>query len=87
MKTVLVKGWWPDSVGIPTEEVTENTVREYCIRASQYKTEGECLMSYAECTADWSTILDTEDDVEQFIENAVENILHKNYDWLEEHFV
>ena len=87
MKTVLVRGWWPDSVGIPAEEVTENKVREYCVRAGQYKTESECLMAYAECRADWSTILDTEDDVEQFVENAVGNILHKNYDWLEEHFV
>lgn len=87
MRTVLVRGYMPESVGIPQEDVNEKTVKEYCVRAGQYKTETDALMAYAECRADWSTLLDTEDDVEQFVENAVGNILHRNYDWLEEHFV
>lgn len=88
MRTVLVRGWMPESItDIPSEELTEQFVKENCIRCGQYPTEGECLMSYAECRADWSTILDTEDDIEQFIDNASGNILRRNYDWLEEHFV
>lgn len=87
MRTVLVKGCMPETLGIPQEEWNEKTAKEYCIRVLQYKTETEALMSYAECIADWSTLLDTEDDVEQFVETATEHMLSRDYNWLEEHFV
>lgn len=87
MKTVLVRGWWPSTVGIPDSEVTEKVVRDYCVRAGQYKTETDALMAYAECMADWSTLLDEDDDIEQFCDNAISHILNHNYEWLEEHFV
>ena len=87
MMTVLVRGWWPASVGIPNDEVNEKVVKEYCVRAAKYRTETDALMSYAECMTDWSTLLDEDADIEQFCNDAVSHIISHDYDWLEQHFV
>ena len=87
MRTILVKGCWPNTVGMLESEATEKLVKDYCIRACKYKTETDALMAYAECMADWSTLLDEDDDIEQFCNDAAIRILNHDYNWLEEHFV
>lgn len=89
MRTILVKGWWPESMGMAPEDATEKNVREFCLRVNRYSNELSCLMSYAECMADWSTILDDSDidAVNAFCDVAVNHIIHHDFDWLEEHFV
>ena len=89
MQVLLAKGWWPESVGMPSEEATEESVRLFCIRIIRYPNETACLMSYAECMADWSTILDDSDinAVHEFVNTAVSHIINHDYDWLEQHFV
>ena len=87
MRTILVKGYWPTTVGMPESEATTKSIKDYCIRAAKYKTQTDALMAYAECMADWSTLLDEDDDIEQFMQDATNHILNHDYNWLEEHFV
>lgn len=87
MKTVLVKGWWPEMIGIPEEEVSIDVVKEHCIRAGKYDSEAHAMWAYAECMADWSKLLDENDDVSQFCETAALHILNHDWDWLEENFI
>jgi hypothetical protein len=87
MKIILVKGWMPSMIGIPETEVTEQLVKEHCVRAFKCANETHALMAYAECMADWSTLLDENDDIEGFCNDAVTHILNHDYNWLEEHFV
>lgn len=87
MRTILVKGYWPNSIGMPESEATAKSIKEFCIRAFRCKDETHALMAYAECMADWSTLLDEDDDIEQFMQDAVNHILNHDYNWLEENFV
>lgn len=87
MRTILVKGYWPNSIGMPESEATAKLVKEHCVRAFKCANETHALMAYAECMADWSTLLDEDDDIEQFCNDAVTHILNHDYNWLEEHFV
>lgn len=88
MRTILVKGWMPESIGMPREEVNEKNVREHCIRANRYSDEASCLWAYAECLADWSTIVeDNIDEINAFCDKAAEHIAAYDIDWLEEHFI
>lgn len=88
MKTILVKGWMPASIGMPLEDVTEQNVREYCMRANRYADETACLLAYAECHADWSTMMNDDiDEINAFCDVAARHIVNNDVEWLDQHFV
>ena len=86
MKTIYVKFYSPQDVGMEESEVTPKTLKEWCIRAYKYQTAGEALLAYANTVCEWSTLLDEDADVEAFINEAIEHYMSYDWDWLEENF-
>lgn len=86
MKTILIKCYSPQDVGIE-DEMTFYMVKHHCMRAIQYDTEAEALWAYAESPCWYSTIKDAEENWQEFVDECVRHILAKDWDWLEENFV
>lgn len=87
MKNILVLFWEPEEIGIPKEEINEETIRNYCFRVRSYDNEGKALYAYANTRATYSTLLDEKEDYLGFIDMAIRQMQKHNWSWLEEHFV
>lgn len=87
MKTIYVKYYNPMEVMDGTiDTLPKSEVMDYCFRVAKYPNEGAALMAYANTMCTWSTLLDEDADVEQFIECAYTALKNHDIDWLEQHF-
>lgn len=87
MKTIYVKYYSPMEVmDEPFEALTKKDVMKYCFRVAKYSNESYALETYANTMCTWSTLLDEDADVEQFIERAYTALKNHDLDWLEQHF-
>lgn len=87
MKTIYVKYYDPYEVMDITPETTDQEIKEACFRAHKYESEAEALWAYAETRCYWSTLLDEEANVQEFIDEAFSHIKACDYQWLEKNFV
>ena len=84
MKNILIVFYNPDDVMVIEPTTTDDEIKSCCFRA--YEDPTEALWAYANAPCVWSTIIDENTDVEQFINNAYEHIKQHDYNWLEENF-
>lgn len=87
MKTVYVKYWDPSEVMEGSiDTLPKSEVVKYCFRVAKYATEAAALDAYANTMCTWSTLLDEDANIEEFIDCAYDALKSHNYDWLELHF-
>ena len=86
-RTVLIIFDDPSDVMKITPSTTDDEIKEKCFRVLKYNTPRETLTAYEQTQVNWSTILDDEEDYNEFINEAYEHIKNKDYDWLEKYFI
>lgn len=88
MKTIYVKYYDPSEVMEGSiDTLPKSEVLNSCFRVAKYPTEGEALWAYANTMCTWSTLLDQDTNVKDFIERAYTALKSHDFDWLEQHFV
>lgn len=83
MKTIFVRYYHPRNIFSDLNGVTEQDIRECCFKVNRYATYSDALSAYSNTggTA-WSTLLDEDEDVEKWIDEAYEHIKSKDAAWL-----
>ena len=66
---------------------TDNEIKESYFKVLRFNTPGEALDAYANTQADWSTLLNDDEDYHEFIDESYNHIKNHDFDWLYEHFV
>lgn len=88
MKTIYVKYYDPSEVMEGSiDMLPKSEVLKSCFRVAKYQTEGEALWTYANTMCTWSTLLEEDANVEEFIDCAYDALKSHDFDWLEQHFV
>ena len=85
--TVFVEFYWLTNVMDILSCTTDNDIKEKCFEVSKYDTEEEALDAYEQSQAVWSIILDDDQDVNKFVDEAYDHLKNKDYRWLCKHFV
>ena len=85
--TILVEFYYPSDVKTILSCNTDDKVKKECFEVSKYDTEEEALDAYEHTSADWSVIIDDDQDVHEFIDKAYEALKNNDYHWLYKHFV
>lgn len=84
MRNIYVKVYSPYNVGIEDpEEYTLKNIKKYCIKVFKCESESHALWTYANTMCDWSTILDSEDNIQEFVDKVAQALLEQDIDWLE----
>lgn len=87
MKTVFIRYWDPSEVtDWSFDTLSKGEVIVYCFRVVKYDSVEKALNAYANTACTWSTLLDENADVEDFIDNAYDALKNHDYDWLEANF-
>lgn len=89
MKTIYVKVYSPFNVGLEGEEITFNNVKKYCVRVFFCPNTAAALNAYANTnTGDgWSTLLDDDADIDEFVNKVTKALIEQDIDWLETYCV
>ena len=66
---------------------TDDKVKKACFEVSKYDTEEEAVDAYEQTKAVWSVIIDDDQDVNKFVDEAYEALKNNDYHWLYKHFV
>lgn len=85
MKTLVIF-YDPNEVMDYTPETSDEEVKEWCFRVRKYDNMTVALMSYADTPCMWSRLLEENDDVQAFIDEAWEHIKAMDEEWLERNF-
>ena len=88
--TVLVEFYYPSSIIDILSCTDDDKVKKTCFEVSKYDTEEEALCAYEKSQALWSIILDKDEDVNKFVDEAYEHLKSNNLNdrrWLCKHFV
>ena len=87
--TLFIKFYYPNNV-MDITSYTENEIKKSCFIVSHCDTEEEALDAYEQTKAPWSIILDDDEDVNKFIDEAYEHLKSNDLNdrrWLYKHFV
>ena len=85
--TLFVEFYWLSDVMDILSSTTDDEIKEKCFVVSKYDTEEEALSAYEHTQAPWSIILDDDQDVNKFVDEAYDHLKNKDYRWLCKHFV
>ena len=85
--TVLVEFYYPSSIIDILSCTDDDKIKEQCFEVSKYDTEEQALDAYEHTQSQWSIILDDDQNVNKFVDEAYEALKNKNYRWLYKHFV
>ena len=85
--TILVEFYYPSDVKTILSCNSDDNVKKACFEVSKYDTEEEALDAYEQSQAVWSIILDDDQDVNKFVDEAYEALKNNDYRWLYKHFV
>ena len=85
--TVLIEFYWLSNVMDILSSNTDDEIKRKCFEVSKYDTEEEALDAYEQTKADWSVIIDDDQDVNKFVDEAYDHLKNKDYRWLCKHFV
>ena len=75
--TIFVEFYYP----------SDDEVKKACFVVTKYATPEEALYAYEHTQASWSIILDDDQDVNKFVDEAYDHLKNKDYRWLCKHFV
>jgi len=85
--TVFVEFYYPSDVTTILSCNTDDKIKEKCFEVSKYDTEEEALDAYENSKAVWSVIIDDDQDVNKFVDEAYDHLKNNDYRWLCKHFV
>ena len=85
--TVFIEFYYPSSIIEILSCTDDDKIKEQCFVVTKYTTPEEALDAYEHTQAPWSIILDDDEDVNKFIDEAYEHIKNHDYRWLCKHFV
>ena len=85
--TILVEFYYPSDVTTILSLTKDDEIKKECFEVSKYDTEEEALDAYEHTQAVWSVILDDDQDVNKFVDEAYEALKNNDYHWLYKHFV
>ena len=85
--TVFVEFYWLSNVMDILSSTTDDEIKEKCFVVSKFDTEEQALDAYEHTQAPWSIILDDDEDVHKFVDEAYDHLKNKDYRWLCKHFV
>lgn len=85
--TVFVEFYYPSSIIDILSCTDDDKIKEQCFEVSKFDTEEEAVYAYEHTQAPWSIILDDDEDVYKFVDEAYEALKNNNYRWLYKHFV
>lgn len=85
--TVFVEFYYPSDVKTILSCNTDDELKKACFVVTKYATPEEALYAYEHTQAPWSVILDDDEDVNKFVDEAYEALKNNDYRWLYKHFV
>ena len=85
--TVFIEFYYPSSIIDVLSCTDDDKIKEQCFEVSYFDTEEQALDAYENSQAVWSVIIDDDQDVHEFINNAYEALKNNDYHWLYKHFV
>ena len=85
--TILVEFYYPSDVTTILSCNTDDKIKKACFVVTKYATPEEALYAYEHTQAVWSVIIDDDQDVHEFINNAYEALKNNDYHWLHKHFI
>ena len=85
--TVFVEFYWLSNVMDILSCTTDDEIKEKCFVVSKYDTPEQALDAYEHTQASWSIILDDDQDVNKFVDEAYDHLKNNDYRWLCKHFV
>ena len=85
--TVFIEFYYPSSIIDVLSCTDDDKIKEQCFEVSKYDTPEEALDAYEHTQAPWSIILDDDEDVNKFVDEAYNHLKNNDYRWLCKHFV
>lgn len=85
--TVFVEFFYPSNVNDILSLTTDDELKKACFVVTKYATPEEAVYAYEHTQAPWSVILDDDEDVQKFVDEAYEALKNNDYRWLYKHFV
>ena len=88
--TVFIEFYYPSSIIDVLSCTDDDKIKKQCFEVSKYDTEEEALDAYEHTQAPWSVILDDDEDVNKFVDEAYEHLKSNDLNdrrWLYKHFV
>ena len=85
--TILVEFYYPSDVTTILSCDTDDKIKKACFVVTKYATPEEALDAYEHTQAPWSVIIDDDQDVNKFVDEAYDHLKNKDYRWLCKHFV
>ena len=85
--TVFVEFYYPSSIIDVLSCTDDDKIKKACFVVTKYATPEEALYAYEHTQASWSIILDDDEDVNKFVDEAYEALKNNDYRWLYKHFV
>lgn len=88
--TVFVEFFHPSNVNDILSCNTDDKIKEQCFVVTKYATPEEALYAYEHTQAPWSVILDDDEDVNKFVDEAYNHLKSNDLNdrrWLYKHFV
>ena len=85
--TIFVEFYWISNVMDILSCTTDDEIKRKCFVVSKYDTEEEALYAYEHTQAPWSIILDDDQNVNKFVDEAYDDLKNNDYRWLCKHFV
>ena len=85
--TVFIEFYYPSDVKTILSCTDDDKIKEQCFEVSKYDTEEQAVDAYEHTQAPWSIILDDDQDVNKFVDEAYDHLKNNDYRWLCKHFV
>ena len=85
--TIFVAFYYPSDVKTILSCNSDDDVKKACFVVTKYATEEEALYAYEQTESVWSVILDDDQDVNKFVDEAYEALKNNDYHWLYKHFI
>ena len=87
MKTIYVKVNSPFNVGLEGIDVNFINVKKWCVEVYICRNESFALNAYANTRCDWSTLLDEDADIDEFVNKVTKALIEQDIEWLETYCV
>ena len=88
--TVFIEFYYPSSIIDVLSCTDDDKIKEQCFEVSYFDTEEQAVDAYEHTQAPWSVIIDDDQDVNKFVDEAYEHLKSNNLNdrrWLYKHFV
>ena len=85
--TILVEFYYPSDVTTILSCNSDDEVKKACFVVTKYATPEEALYAYEHTQSAWSVIIDDDQDVNKFVDEAYDHLKNNDYRWLNKQFL